>query len=263
MLRVMIAKEIREQVKSSRFALLAILGVVFLGAGFTDGALGYLERLDTYRVANAASAERLRRIIDADERFIRDRYNWGEFTYKGYQVHRPPSPLSSLVQGLDPVMGSSIQIRGVDSQPFRRPGRSALAEDPLLAIFPPLDPAGIAQTVLSLLILLLSYDAFCGEKQDGMLRLVGSFAVPAHRLLLAKFIGILLPVLAAFLVPSIAGVGILSIHPDIALDGEAWIRIGLIGLTTGGWFPGGGTTTSTVRVVSTLASPSVARSIQT
>ena len=129
-------------------------------------------------------------------------------------------------------MGRAVQIRGVGSQPSRRPVRSRRAEAPLTGLFPDLDPALVAGSLLSLLILLLSYDSVCGEKQSGTLRLIRSFPVSSGSLLFSKFAGILLPASAAFLIPSLLGIGLLQLHPDVALDAGAWVRVGLIVFST-------------------------------
>ena len=76
---------------------------------------------------------------------------------------------------------------------------------PRLGVFPPHDLGLIVQVVLSLFCLLLSYDAICGEKEAGTLRLKNSFSVPRRLILLGKGFGILLPAMAAFGLPLLLG----------------------------------------------------------
>ena len=52
--------------------------------------------------------------------------------------------------------------------------------EPLQRVFPSLDLARVVQVVLSLFVLLLTYDAVCGEKDAGTLRLFGSFGLPRN-----------------------------------------------------------------------------------
>lgn len=49
--------------------------------------------------------------------------------------------------------------------------------EPALGGFPPLDLGLVVQLVLSLFVLLLSYDSVCGQKEIGTLRHISSFSL--------------------------------------------------------------------------------------
>jgi hypothetical protein len=87
--------------------------------------------------------------------------------------------------------------------------------------------------VLSLFALLLTYDAVCGEKEGGTLRLVASFPAPRDRLLLGKLFGALIPTLTAFGLPLLIGTGVVLLMPDVQLTGQEWVRLGWVMLAFG------------------------------
>ena len=62
-------------------------------------------------------------------------------------------------------------------------------EHRVFAIFGSLDLAFIVKVVLSLFAILLTFDAICGEREGGTLKLVLSNAVPRDRVILGKLVG--------------------------------------------------------------------------
>ena len=104
---------------------------------------------------------------------------------------------------------------------IQRLRRSPVEAEPLLGAFPPLDLGLVVQVVLSLFVLLFTYDAVCGDKEGGTLSLVASFAVPRHRLLVGKFFGALIPTLTAFGLPLLLGVSVMGLMPEVKVDDEA------------------------------------------
>jgi ABC-type transport system involved in multi-copper enzyme maturation permease subunit len=74
---------------------------------------------------------------------------------------------------------------------------------PMPALFPLMDWFLIVGVVMSLLALVFSYDAICGEREDGTLRLAISYPVSRSVLLLGKwtggFLSLLLPFVTAWL----------------------------------------------------------------
>ncbi len=146
-----------------------------------------------------------------------------EFVDWGYLEHKPPAPLSIFIRGLEPILGRSISNV---SNSVRRLNRSPVEVEPLLGIFPPLDLGLVVQIVLSLFVLLFTYDAICGEKEAGTLRLTASFSVPRHHLLAGKLLGALVPILAAFGLPLLLGIAAVILMPEVQLSNPAWFRLG-------------------------------------
>ena len=84
------------------------------------------------------------------------------------------------------------------------------------------------KVVFSLCVLLFTYDAICGEKEAGTLRLYASFPVSRSRLALAKLCGstvaVLLPMMLSCLLVSAA----MAFHPQLDLSGDDWARMAVL-----------------------------------
>ena len=201
MLSHLIRKEILDQITGPRFLILAVLGAVLVWLSLYAGYATHRDRVEEYRLAQKAAEERIR---DLDR--IQD---WNEFFQEGYLVHKPPVPLSLFVRGLDPTLGRSIPLRSR----VRDFQWSPASVHPILGVFPRLDLVLVVQLVLSLFVVLLTYDAVCGEKERGTLSLIASHPVPKHRLLLSKLIGALATLLAAFGLPLFVGISVVLLLP--------------------------------------------------
>ncbi len=217
----LIRKEFLEQMLSFRFIVLSAMGALAIWVCLYSGYNHYRERVDDYRMAQAATKERIEEIDDAE--------NWSEFVYVGHLEHKPPVPTSIFVRGLEPFLGRSI----TNATTIRRLNRSPAEITPLFGVFSPLDLGLIVQIVLSLFALLFTYDAVCGEKEAGSLRLVASFPISKHHILLSKYFGALFPLLIAFGMPLLLGVAVLLLMPDVRFTELELSRIGLIFIACG------------------------------
>ena len=91
----------------------------------------------------------------------------------------------------------------------------------------------VVQIVLGLFVLLLTYDAVCGEKEIGTLGLTASFPVPRYKLLLSKVVGALLPILSVFGLTLLIGIGVILATGDVLMTGPEWLRLVAIGAAVG------------------------------
>ena len=188
-----------------------VLTIVFVPLLVSD----YQQRLKDYDEHVAANEAELRKVK----------------VYKNITptVYRRPSPLSVFREGLEKRLGSSMPI-----QPESVPEMTiALAEDnPFLSIFPAMDVSLLCEIVVSVLALLLAYDAISGERERGTLKLMVASTVARHTILWGKLvaglISLTLPVTMAFLIAIL----ILEFAPLVELTGPDWAKIGLIYLGT-------------------------------
>lgn len=161
-------------------AMLSALGALIIWLSLYDGYIYYQDCLKDCRLAQAATEQRLRQITASDGL---TRQPWHELNNFGFYEHKPPTPMSMFVRGLEPTLGRSIS--NVNTLP-QRLRRSPAEMEWFLGIFPPLDLGLVVQVVLSLFVLLLTYDAVCGEKEAGTLRLTATFSIPRHKLLIGR-----------------------------------------------------------------------------
>ncbi len=214
MLRTIIEKEIRDIIGSSKFAISFGACAVLILLSFITGALNFQSSQAQYE---AAKAENLRQMDGLTD--------W--YSVQQHRIFLPPHPLASLVGGVSNDIGRTTEVRGrgeLNAQGSR------YGEDPVFAVFRFLDLEFLFQVVLSLLAILLGYDAISGEKERGTLRLSFSNGVPRATYILGKLIGafcaLTIPLLLALAVGSL-------IYPimGIPMSGADWTRLALIFLT--------------------------------
>ncbi|MEW6755878.1 MAG: ABC transporter permease subunit, partial [Candidatus Latescibacterota bacterium] len=168
-------RELLSHLVSLRFAACLVLctGLSAVSCHLLAGEYG--QRLSAY----GAARDRSRQVLEQVQVYAQLRP----------EVHRPPRPLSVLAEGLDRRIGTACTI-ALEEVPFALTGTQAANE--FAPVFPVLDFATVVSVVLSLLALLLAYDAFSGERELGTLRMCLANACPRHALLLGKYLGGLL-----------------------------------------------------------------------
>lgn len=138
----------------------------------------------------------------------------------------PPTPLSLFSRGIDLPAPMIVNIR-LDWVP-RFGERIAAGSNPIMRIFDTLDLATVIQILFALLVILLTYDSFSGEKENGTLRLVLSNPVSRVELLYGKIIGSLFIVAAVVVVTFSIALLSVQVFSGIALETEYYARSLLI-----------------------------------
>ena len=164
-------------------------------------------------------------VAEKNPAFIKDSVNKGHLYFLelyGYQWNRPPEVLSPVVYGLSGDLGQVVHI---SQQRLWRFEDSLFSVDPTYALFEILDFSFIVKVILSLCVLLLTYDAVCGEKETGTLRLYASFSVPRGALAFAKLAGSTIAVLVPFLFSFVLTSVIMALNPDLAMQVQDWFRM--------------------------------------
>ncbi len=199
MLKTLIAKELRNNILSFRFLVSFVLlfAVVTVTALLLTG--DYLKKQDEY-------AQRQVEI----ERYIK---SYAHFNRIGNVLRpsQPPVPFQALVRGLT----SDVNIEEFD-------------DDPLPVMFPLIDLTFIVAILTSLIALIFSYDAVCGEKEDGTLKLMLANGLSRSKIILAKIAGGVMTLVWPFLMSLTAGMIIILLHPGVAWTGPDWGALGLI-----------------------------------
>lgn len=108
-----------------------------------------------------------------------------QFMASGVTTEKKPGALSVLGRGLDDEMTRSLTYSGWNEVEVGPPKLFS----PLFRMYSPPDYIYIVNIVCSLLALLFVYDAVCGEKELGTLRLMLTYPIPRDLVLLAKWVG--------------------------------------------------------------------------
>ncbi len=145
------------------------------------------------------------------------------------KAFRPPSALSGLAAGLDPVMPGVVGIR----QSGLSYGLTQSLDNPVATLFGRIDLLFIVRFVLSLVAVILSFNLICGEKETGTLKLALSNSIPRDSILIGKLLSALSLLLAPLIVALLGSLFVLQLKGDRATaGGEQWAMIGGIFLVS-------------------------------
>lgn len=197
-----VRKEILANLLSYKFTVVVLLTVVLVATSFFVMARDYKERLADYQLIRPEPGAPIAVL--------------------------PPNPLSIFARGLEEAMTRSFEVGpvGIDV----RAGQSS--GNVIFSFFPTPDFVHVIKVVLSLVALLLGFDAVSREKEAGTLKLALSNAVSRSSLLLGKWTGNFLSLAVPFLLVTGLGLSVMAFDPALRLSAGALGRFGLI-LTAG------------------------------
>ena len=137
------------------------------------------------------------------------------FMNKGIYGDRSPDDLGVFVDGLAPAIPTQVHTalfnaRTIDEQRYR---------NPVLALFDSPDFGYIVNIVVSLLALMFVFDAICGEKERGTLKIALANSVPRDSIVLGKWIGGFVSLASPFIVAIATGIGYVHLSGAISFDG--------------------------------------------
>ncbi|HXG82463.1 MAG TPA: ABC transporter permease [Pyrinomonadaceae bacterium] len=183
-------KEFIETVRDRRFFVSALIIGGLLFAALT---LGWQHSRQIERQHEAAAETTRKQWLNQGEKSPHSAAHYGVYAFK------PQMPLAFVDRGIEAFTGVAIYLEVHKQNDFRY----RLAQDQTaLARFGELTAATVLQILLPLLIILLAFNAFAGERESGTLRQVLSLGVPAKNLAFGKVLG-LTGVLASLLVPAV------------------------------------------------------------
>ena len=209
MLIHVIRKELLDQLLSLRFAVACIVCLLVFACSSIVLTREYREAISTYHMNQA---------LHRNEVLQRNQI-WE--VRQGITVDRPPNVMTVLVQGTTSEAVESIEVQPGNRLRFPKP----YEQNPVVELFPEVDFAFIVGLIMSLLALAFSYDAVAGEREKGVLKLVMSYSVPRHVVLLGKWIGGYLALIAPFLVGFLVGLVIVLLFPEVESSWDNTIAI--------------------------------------
>jgi len=211
MLRTIILKEARDLLSTAKFATTFGVAALLILLAFYVGAKNHQLAQAQHQASLAENVRQMEGLTD-----------W--FALEQYRIFLPPQPLEALVTGVSNDIGRTAEVK---SRGEIAAEDSRYNEDPVFAVFRFLDLGFIFQIVLSLFAILLGYDAICGEKERGTLRLTFANAVPRATYILGKLVGSFATLVVTLIVPMALGCLLLPLM-GVHLAGEEWVRLGLI-----------------------------------
>lgn len=216
-------KELIELGRDGRSRMIGAVIALLLLSSLVTGWRQARDFAEQQRVADHAAREQWEQ---QGEKNPHSAAHYGTYAFK------PPTPLSYLDRGVDAYLGVAVWIEAHKQNPFLfRPAEDATA----ISRFGDVTAANILQTLVPLLIILLTFSAISAERESGTLKQLLSMGISGRTLFGGKALGIL-TALSLLLAPALLlGITALSWQhfagsTAITLTGDAMPRLLLLAM---------------------------------
>jgi ABC-2 type transport system permease protein len=194
-------KEMLEMVRDGRFRWSAAMTAALLLGAIALGWQHYREVAAQHEAARRGTRQQW---LNQGEKNPHSAAHYGVYAFK------PKMPLSLVDQGIDPYVGVASWLEAHKQNEFKfKPAQDATA----LQRLGELTGATVLQLILPLMIILLTFSAFAGERESGTLRQLLSLGLKRSHLAWGKALGIS-AALAMLLIPAavigVAGLALTS-----------------------------------------------------
>jgi ABC-2 type transport system permease protein len=212
-------KEMIEMFRDGRFRVAGAIVFTLLAGALLLGWQHYREVAAQHSAAQKATREQW---LGQGKKNPHSAAHYGVYAFK------PKVPLSLVDHGTDPYTGVAVWLEAHKMNEFKfRPAQDATA----VQRFGELTGATVLQLLIPLLIVLLTFQAFSGERESGTLRQLFSLGVKPADLAAGKALGTA-AALGLLLVPAAAiGAGALALSSSNGELGASWARVALMALS--------------------------------
>lgn len=171
-------KECLELLRDGRVRVLAVVLLILSAAAF---AAGWRQFTDVTRQHEAARQATRDQWVGQPEKNPHSAAHYGVYAFK------PTSQLAMIDSGIDPFVGVASWLEAHKQNEFKyRPAQDRTATQR----FGEMTGASVLQLLVPLFIVLMTFSAFAGEREQGTLRQVLAQGVSPRLLAMGKFLGI-------------------------------------------------------------------------
>ena len=211
MLKIIIQKELLARFSDSTFVIACILSAVLIFLSFFLSVRNYSDLVNDYNG-----------IQELNRNSLKAQETYRDIDSEGIGISKPPEVLSIFSVGIANYIGRNLNINSFSTPQLHG---SKVEGNPVFAIFGDLDLSFIVKSILSLLAIVFAYNMLSGEKEGGTLRLIASFPAPRDALILGKLIGGLLCLLIPLFIPTLLGMAVLLLLPNIHFTSDDFLRL--------------------------------------
>ncbi len=171
-------KELTEMFRDGRFRVLAAVVLAVSIVSLIAGWRHYSDVNRQHDVAQAATREQWLR---------QPKKNPHSAAHYGVYAFKPKSQLAIVDTGIDPYMGVAVWLEAHKQNEFKyRPAQDRTA----VQRFGEMTAAETLQVLIPLFIVLMTFSAFAGEREQGTLRQILSLGVSRRALVFGKALGV-------------------------------------------------------------------------
>ena len=174
MLGILIRKELLDNFYSLRFMVSSVICVFII-------VMSVFVLKQDYQTKNQAYQSSITKGLE----LAAESDNYMELMFMGIRSARPPSKHQVLYTGVEKNPDTKTVVRSMLRPTFQ----GDLNFNPVFSLFPVVDLLFVVSIVMSLLAFVYSYDAVCGERERGTLKLLMSYSIPRDKIILSKWIG--------------------------------------------------------------------------
>ena len=209
MFLLLIRKELHEHLLSLRFAMACIICLAVMLSSIFMLAKDFEEALADYHTSV---------VLHSDE------IDQQDLVWNGINIDKPLNPLQIFVRGVEEAFSATAKVTA-----YSEPQLEVDYEvNPVISLYPTIDLLYFVGVVMSLLAIAFSYEAVSGEKELGTLKLLMSYSVPRDTVVLAKWVGGYLALIAPLLLSFLGGLVVLQLFPTIELKAAHGLALALI-----------------------------------
>ena len=200
-------KECTEMIRDGRFRWAAGIVFVLLAGSLLVGWKHYADVEAQRAESQAADRETW---VSQGEKSQHSAAHFGSYAFK------PTSPLSSVDRGVLPYTGVSVFM---EAHRVKEAGYRPVEDANAMHRLGALTAASTLQLLIPLLIILLAFSAFAGEREQGTLRQLMSLGLQRRTVALGKALGVVLPLMLLLAPAAVVGAVAMALYagPDAAL----------------------------------------------
>ena len=218
MIRLIIAKEILENLLSLRFALSVLLTTcLFIVCGYVF-AVDYQEQTSDYWRKTNVNLSTLQEESNA----------LYQVAFYKQGIYRKPQTLAMCAEGEEQALPNFFQVNAFTADLPKTKGQANFA----LPQFSHIDWELIVSLILSFAALVFTYDRISGEREAGTLRLTLANTIPRHELLIGKYVGTMVTLALPLMIGMLVSLIFILPSKDVVIEGSGWLKILLLALVS-------------------------------